>query len=499
MNSHFAYPFRGEGFTARAYGRLDHYEPGAAGSETVLLSFELIDADWLDNKSAAGRFPATNVPPRLGKEWREWIEQELKSGINPFEQAPLFRLDVDYPLDTQVFGAAALPSLCDPLFEVTAEGLGEVWFTFQLGGAYAGMPARLYPGLFAPAMQVGANGVPASQSLQDALMVTFILNYFSDISTQKLETLLAPASTSYLAVYDVGQGNANGLLDGACRPTLYYDIGAGVYRNRHTTPSPLAFCFTNDPPVLLSHWDSDHWAGAYTTRNPADGFISNTLPALRRTWVAPNQQMGPIQLSFACDLQTLGKLFIYDPQPAVLGTAQTHQGVELRFCLGTGTGRNASGLVLAVGDGLGLGGNNWLLTGDCDYRHVQAMLTLGDLVAVVVPHHGATPHPNSNIPSPRPGRYARLVYSFGPGNLHGTVSHPTPACIAAHDAAGWTQLAAPAGAAGCNDPTGQDIRATCSHNTGTQRASILIGWDSAPTTAIAPCVSLGCNTLPTAT
>lgn len=496
MNAHFSYPFHGEGFAARAYARLDHYEPGADGSETVLLSFDLIDADWLDRQRVSDPFHRQKTAQAPGAEWRRWIQDALTSGLNPFERAPLFRLEVDYPLHRQVFDAVALPALSDPQFEVVAEGLTESWFTFQLGTAPGGMPAQLYPGLFAPAMNIRVVGTLASRDLQDALMATFTLNYFSDISAQKLMGLLVNTSTNYLAVYDVGQGNANALLDVDCLPTLYYDLGAGVYRNRHTTPSQLAFCFTNDPPVLLSHWDADHWAGAYTTRNPANGHTNNSLPALHRTWIAPNQQMGPIQLGFACDLQTNGKLFIYDPQPPFLGTAQTLHGVELRFCLGTGTGRNATGLVLAVGDGQGHGGNNWLLTGDCDYRHFQQMLNLCELIAVVVPHHGATPHPASMVPSPRPGHYARLLYSFGPGNVHGTVSHPTSACVSAHDAAGWTQVAANTGIPGCADPSGANVRATCSHMPGATRAGILVGWDSPPNPTVAPCVPQSCNTMP---
>ena len=50
------------------------------------------------------------------------------------------------------------------------------------------------------------------------------------------------------AVYDVGQGNANALLESSGMPVLYYDLGGGVLGNRHTFPSPSATCTSTGIP-----------------------------------------------------------------------------------------------------------------------------------------------------------------------------------------------------------------------------------------------------------
>lgn len=43
-------------------------------------------------------------------------------------------------------------------------------------------------------------------------------------------------NAEYLAVYDVGQGNANALLNEYLIPEMYFDLGAAVYGNQKQHP-----------------------------------------------------------------------------------------------------------------------------------------------------------------------------------------------------------------------------------------------------------------------
>lgn len=62
-----------------------------------------------------------------------------------------------------------------------------------------------------------------------------------------------------VAIYDVGQGAATALLSNGV-PGIYFDFGGSVIGNWRSFPQHLyRFCFTDDPPIVLSHWDWDHW------------------------------------------------------------------------------------------------------------------------------------------------------------------------------------------------------------------------------------------------
>ena len=74
-----------------------------------------------------------------------------------------------------------------------------------------------------------------------------------------------------VAVYDVGQGAATALLSRGV-PTLYFDFGGSALGNWRSFPEPLnQFCMTANPPVVLSHWDWDHWSSALRDHRGPDG------------------------------------------------------------------------------------------------------------------------------------------------------------------------------------------------------------------------------------
>jgi hypothetical protein len=341
----------------------------------------------------------------------------------------------------------------------------------------------------------------------NALAGIFSLQHFPKISGAGLQTRLKESAGDKLAVYDVGQGNANALLRSnfhKCQlplPSRYFDLGAGVYRNKHTTPTSLLFCLTLNPPILLSHWDADHWAGAYAAGIGAPP----TYPALKRKWIAPLQTVGPLHIAFANDIIAQGgSLFIYNPPPGTIDVVALANGTELRLALGTGSGRNDTGIVAVVENKNLNPTRTWVLTGDCNYTRIEPLLAPTNPIAVVVPHHGANLHGGAAAPNPYRGfgGYCRLLYSFGPDNAHGKtgVRHPTFNTATLNMGNGWSHgawhLPAPAETA---PNSSDDVRATARHSVagtaGANIGGILVNWDGLPTVFNPPCCG-SCTTTP---
>jgi hypothetical protein len=121
-----------------------------------------------------------------------------------------------------------------------------------------------YPGLFADGVRLASEIEPVSEQLARTLSAGFNFDDIPDDSEAVITALLNPIpALDFITVYDVGQGNLNALweADGAAR--LYFDFGGGVTANKSTFPKkPGKLCFAEQPPVMLSHWDWDHWSSA---------------------------------------------------------------------------------------------------------------------------------------------------------------------------------------------------------------------------------------------
>jgi hypothetical protein len=86
----------------------------------------------------------------------------------------------------------------------------------------------------------------------------------------------------FVGVNMVGAGN-NTALYGRDGIVAYVDFGAPLPVNGNTDPGGTPPCACGDPPMILSHWDYDHYAMA----RKVDG-------AWRRRWLAPQQVMGSV-------------------------------------------------------------------------------------------------------------------------------------------------------------------------------------------------------------
>ena len=495
MNNHFRPTPPNEDYPVtrlptRAYARFDHLEV-ISGTNSVLLAFDLVDGEWLDQEGQKNPLLNVEQPNEVAKAWSNWKQLPLHQAPNPFEAMPMYRLEFELSDGRGFFGLPPLPSTNDLRALRNAAGdIERLWFELEIYNQRGqGLEvAQLYPGLFANPVQVYIKGKMPKARKNKSLSTVFSLNRLPTISTGQMEIELSSATADLLAVYDVGQGNANALMSTeqfpVGLPTHYYDLGAGVYRNKHTTPHPLAFCFTQSPSIILSHWDADHWAGAYALN------INNNYPALKRKWIAPLQEVGPLHIAFAHDvINNGGEFLIYSPLPGQIGNAKLSKQRRIRFMCGQGRDRNGTGIVMAVEEPDNIPARSWLLTGDCDYLHFVKQLSPLPPVGMVAPHHGADLDSKSPIPKPPSNvNYKRLAYSFGPGNKHGkaAVRHPTSQGVTLHNHADWDHYYWNLITPGDRIPRG-DILATCEHTIVTARGGALIGWDSPPGALSAPC------------
>jgi hypothetical protein len=472
---------RGEGwprFPRKAFARLDQTEPVDVNLSTeALFAFDAVDANW-GGFGPGGSFDL-NQPERPRSRLVEFwsgmsAPRETPPAQNPFDELPLYRIEV-----TSRPGDAFWNSL-KSLTE-------EDWYTLELSDA-GSFPVDVYGGILAAAVEAHLLSLTITRSRESAaLSAQFDVDLWPDATDTDIGNVISGRGPLESIVgYDVGQGAAIGLLDSGENARIFFDLGAGAYGNAKTRPTPLRFCWRKRPPVILSHWDTDHWAGE--TTDPL---------AAQATWIAPRQKkLGPTHHAFASRIVAAGGALLVWGAPA--GTVRTHtlapnQTLTLARC--TGSSRNGSGIAALAEDSRL--NRAWLITGDAGYHELGLTLP-ARLSTVVVPHHGADMGPKS-VPPARPNGYTRLVYTFGPGNTHGRthVTHPTSASVNHHAAQGWSHgtwsLTTPA-----LSVAGGDVLATAenpsSASGGRHLESTAGGWSTAPGV---PFRTVPCATSPT--
>jgi hypothetical protein len=83
----------------------------------------------------------------------------------------------------------------------------------------------------------------------------------------------------FVGILNVGEANCNVLYDRRGKAIVYFDLGLPIAANNSSEPVPQPSpCFCDDPLVVLSHWDEDHYAM---------GFQHAAAQALR--WIVPQQ------------------------------------------------------------------------------------------------------------------------------------------------------------------------------------------------------------------
>lgn len=447
----------------RLYARLDDLEPIAATAEDDLtFVFDAVDADW-PGFGEGGVFDLNDpgLKNRVASWWRGGDRGDDfggggvigGGGFDGYDGVPVYRVELTLPPGHALFSAL-------PRNE-------EAWVQLEISGEPSDAPLAVYGGLFAPPVTAFLHSKPAPGP-SGPLSILFDMLTWPDATQQDLLRALRPqCELEALVCFDVGQGLASALVCRCGMPIYYYDTGCGSGRNAPSAPAHLDFCTCTGPTVIMSHWDTDHWAGA-----------AGHAGLQSMIWVVPRQTISTSHTLFANDiLRAGGRILVVGYGAPPLQWFGGSQRYDLRRC--TGPGRNGSGLALIVEE-MNCG-RSWVLTGDAGYHQLPHPQP-ADVTAMIVPHHGADMG-TASVPYPRSGSgYARLFYSFGPGNNFGSkrpfVQHPVAAAVRSHSAAGWAHggwSSSPPGS--CS--SGGDVIATATHQS-THLDGGAAGWTAAP-------------------
>lgn len=286
-----------------------------------------------------------------------------------------------------------------------------------------------------------------------------------------LSTALDGRSDISIAVYNVGQGNANAVVDYAEHPLIYFDVGAPLIQYNWTRPLNFPRFFDCDrihgtsnagepprgfsSPVILSHWDYDHWSGVIsnvqivkdpTTQQKVAKFVLDPK-AYQRYWIAPDQGHLNLGVTHQELIRRLCSAKGYNGRPRLQywpqNTPNINFGVGTLY-LNNGTSRNDSGLFLCLrGNVEGNENATILLPGDARYTRVSAICAPITLAGLVVSHHGGDAGKPIG-PNFIPTHTQNIVCSVGCANpVTGKkpYKHPNTTVIADHVVAGWNNPA----------------------------------------------------------
>lgn len=440
--------------SGRFYARLSQSEfitpPERDGTIGSLL-FEAFDGDWFDK----------NPVPESPKELADY-----------YDHAALFVLQLHiHPRHIRMFSALEYAA---KMAEEDDEP--EDWFVFESSptkGRTLGeseLPLTVYANLYQPGIEAAAKDFrPADSTVTTRLRKIVSTAHIPDANEQEIDNALANVAKSaieWAVVYDVGQGNSIGLCTMQGTVETYFDLGGGVLANAKTFPSALtSFCFTRKPPIVLSHWDFDHWSSA-----------NRDTRSLAMTWIAPRQAVGPTHLALMTSIMSAGKLLLV-PRGF---PAKWHGQLHLELC--TGSGRNHSGIALTLAEKPNGGGELMLFPGDARYPCLRSFPPKQSYLSVVAPHHGADMR-NHTVPTCPSKPPSRLVYSFGHAN---TFKHPRMVTRQDHDRAGWHDPVITASA------THYEVRETA-HRVPGPLGHVFLGWKTRGSAPVLPCGGVQCQ------
>jgi hypothetical protein len=440
--------------SGRYYARLSQTEsvPAAVSGGVVgTWLFEAFDAVWFDE----------NPGPEIAAELAEYYERAALFLLELHTEQPLLRVGWLRVLESVEKAAQEDDEI-------------EEWFVFETAPSAGRMlgegelPLTIYFNLYQPGIEGSVKDIrPADSSAQARLRKVVSTAHIPDASENEVDNGLAGiarAQIDWAVVYDVGQGNAIGLYNAEGPVEAYFDLGGGVNRNAGTFPSALtSFCFSKKPPIILSHWDFDHWSSA-----------NRDTQSLRMTWIAPRQPVGPTHLALMTSIMSSGTLLLVPKNLPAKWRGQLY----LELC--TGTGRNHSGLALTVSAQNNGAGGRMLFPGDARYPCLPSFASTNNYLSVVAPHHGADMR-NHTVPT-RPSKKlpSRLVYSSGPGN---SFKHPRYVTRQDHHCAGWHDPIIASGA------SRYEVRETANRVPG-PLGHVLLGWKSYTSPPSLPCAGI---------
>ena len=270
--------------------------------------------------------------------------------------------------------------------------------------------------------------------------------------TMLLDTLFAGEGRRHVVAYHVGQGNCNAVVNEHEHPIMFFDLGWPIQANIAGAPNPMPKFFDvqanhEPPPVVLSHWDWDHWAYALDSwrydRNRGAAQATWKAAALDRPWLVPAPEkalkLGPSHYLLIMKLyhhRWHGRraLHFWPNRRSIWETANLAI-IKCRTRKKDVSYRNNSGLAMVVRIDDGWKRGLVLLPGDSEFDSIRLDEVRSwesrRLVGMVASHHGGKLNVFS-IPEATVSD-ARLVISTG-RNRYG---HPNERMLDNYRLQGW--------------------------------------------------------------
>lgn len=247
-------------------------------------------------------------------------------------------------------------------------------------------------------------------------------NKFKDASQATLQNILDSIAPYCVITYNVGQGNCNGLCDTNGIPHAYFDFGGSDNFNKKSypgniyNPNPITFCYSYNPTVFLSHWDTDHMQSALISVHSA---IKDC------NWVVPRQYINYSQLKLLIELYNKGKLLIW---PKNLNSISSTYLYLEKLNSKVSTDKNNNGLALSVQT---RNNKTILLPADANYNNLSLPFYFYD--GLVATHHGSKTH-GCLKKIPLANKNSIIAFSYGIKNIH---LHPKAISKSLHSRRGW--------------------------------------------------------------
>jgi len=238
------------------------------------------------------------------------------------------------------------------------------------------------------------------------------------------------SSISGIRVFYVGQGDAIGLLNEKHEVVLYVDYGGLVdhpdkdngYTNTSSTLPP--WHDQDHIPVVLTHWDKDHYFSAKHVKEMLDS-----------QWIVPDQSIGVQATKFSA---TLNNAYTWpEASPPLVLSFFTINGDEIRIekikerpVKSKSEDRNLTGLsITIIKVGVSTPYKFIQLPGDAPFHKIPEFYALQNdsdyfFIGGTAYHHGSKRHwvkKTSKILG-QPNIDAKVIYSYGPSNTYG---HPS--------------------------------------------------------------------------
>jgi hypothetical protein len=248
-----------------------------------------------------------------------------------------------------------------------------------------------------------------------------------------------------IMVYDVGQGSANALVDEWGHPRVFFDLGWPTSINQTTRPStpPDLFacegnCTSERAPIILSHWDFDHWAYAVANTSYAYGKLAAKMTfkpqAISRPWIVPKPpRIGATKGLGPTHMRLLAALPNRIAWPNTLKTVRFSAGIVTRSDVKIlPTDRNNQALAWFVMRSKST--KAILLPGDLSFDLLRWPHPAPQITGLLASHHAGLVTGILTTPLLQAAKSTAVAVSVGHGNHH---KHPIPNIVAQYQAANW--------------------------------------------------------------